>query len=88
MKFFFIRATMVNGMNDARRRSAHARFTKYLLFVNRMGPRDPNITRSAAKFPNNARMKIEKENTTINHSPSLVLPAEFVIDEDERFLNG
>ena len=81
MKFFFIRATMVKGMKEARKRSAQARLTKYLLFVNRIGPREPNITRRAAKLPNTARRKITNEKPMINHSLSVI----FHDDEDDRF---
>lgn len=70
MKFFFIRAIIVNGIKDARNKSAHAKLTKYLLFVKRIGPREPNMTINAALFPKTARRKINDEIPVINHSIS------------------
>ena len=52
---------MVNGIKHARNKSAQARFAKYLLLVNRIGPLQPNITINAAVFPINARRKIIDE---------------------------
>lgn len=72
MKFRFIRAMIVNGMKHARRRSAHAKFIKYRLFVNRMGPREPNMTMSAAVLPINATRKITMVSPLITHSASLM----------------
>ena len=70
MKFFFIRAIIVNGIKDARNKSAHAKLTKYLLFVKRIGPREPNMTINAALFPKTARRNIIDDIIVINHSRS------------------
>ncbi len=72
IKFFFIRAIIVNGIKHARNKSAHAKLTKYLLFVNRIGPREPNITTSAAVFPSKARIKIINEIIFKAHSSSVL----------------
>lgn len=72
MKFLLIRARIVKGMKHARSRSAHAKLTRYLLFVNRMGPREPNMTTSAAVLPRRARTKITSERPVMIHSPSLL----------------
>lgn len=89
MKFFFIRAIIVNGIKDARNKSAHAKLTKYLLFVNRIGPREPNITTNAATFPNIARIKIIIDKILIIHSIS-VLFEEFIdeIFDEFRMVNN
>jgi hypothetical protein len=72
IKFRFILAIIVKGIKHARNKSAHAKLTKYLLFVNLIGPRDPNITRSAAVFPSKASTKIINDILFITHSPSLI----------------
>ncbi len=72
IKFRFIRAIIVNGIKHARNKSAHAKLTKYLLFVNRIGPREPNITTSAAVFPSKARIHINNDILFNIHSPSLL----------------
>jgi hypothetical protein len=72
IKFRFILAIIVKGIKDARSKSAHAKLTKYLLFVNRIGPLDPNITISAAILPSKARTKIINDILFIIHSPSLI----------------
>jgi len=94
IKFRFILAIIVNGIKHARNKSAHAKLTKYLLFVNLIGPREPNITRSAAIFPSRARIKIINDILLIIHSPSFLFE-KFVkfeedidrIDEEFRFAN-
>ena len=81
-KFRLTLAIIVNGIKHARNKSAHAKLTKYLLFVNLIGPRDPNITKSAAVFPSTARTKIINDILLIIHSPSLIFEEreEFVKD--------
>jgi len=68
IKFRFIRAKIVNGIKHARSKSAHAKLTKYLLFVKRIGPREPNITINAAVLPRNARENIINDILFVNHS--------------------
>jgi hypothetical protein len=72
IKFRFILAIIVNGIKHARNKSAHAKLTKYLLFVNRIDPREPNITTNAAVFPSKARINIINEILFKIHSPSLL----------------
>ena len=72
MKFFFIRAIIVKGIKHARNKSAHAKLAKYLLFVNRTGPLEPNITISAAVLPINAKINIIDETVIVIHSASLI----------------
>jgi hypothetical protein len=64
---------IVNGIKQARNRSAHAKLAKYLLFVNRIGPLEPNITISAAVFPMNAKTNIINDTLMVIHSASLIL---------------
>ena len=73
IKFFFIRAIIVNGIKHARNKSAQAKLARYLLFVNRIGPRDPNITTNAAVFPMNARKNINNDMIFVTHSASVIL---------------
>ena len=80
MKFRFILAIIVKGIKHARSKSAHAKLTKYLLFVNRIGPREPNMTTSAAVLPRRARTKITSERPVMIDSPSLLCGD----DEDEE----
>ena len=72
MKLRFIRAVMVNGMQQVRRRSAQARLAKYRLFVKRTGPREVNITIKAAELPRKASVKISKDTLFVTHSASLI----------------
>lgn len=72
MKFLFILAMIVNGIKQARNKSAHAKLAKYVLLVKRIGPREPNITISAAVFPINARTNIINEILFVIHSASLI----------------
>lgn len=74
---------MVKGIKHARKRSAQARLTKYLLFVNRIGPREPNITNKAAKFPINDKRNIIEDKILINNSPSMCRN----IDEEEETID-
>lgn len=71
MKFLFIRAIIVKGMTHARKRSAQAKFAKYLLLVKRIGPREANITISAAVLPSKAKKKIRHEIPFVIHAASL-----------------
>jgi hypothetical protein len=73
IKFFFIRAIIVNGIKHARNKSAQAKLARYLLFVNRIEPLDPNITTNAAVFPTNARMNINNDIIFVIHSASIIL---------------
>jgi len=72
IKFLFILAIIVKGIKHARNKSAHAKLAKYLLFVNRIGPLEPNITISAAVFPINARINIINDTPFVIHSASLI----------------
>lgn len=84
-KFRLTLAIIVNGIKHARNKSAHAKLTKYLLFVNLIGPRDPNITISAAVFPSTANTNINNDILFIIHSPSLMFDGreKFKDDTDE-----
>jgi hypothetical protein len=82
IKVFFILAIIVKGIKHARNKSAHAKLTKYLLFVNRICPREPNITTSAAAFPSKARIKIINDILFIIHSPSLLFKIFVKFGED------
>jgi len=84
IKFRFILAIIVNGIKHARNKSAHAKLTKYLLFVNLIGPREPNITINAAVLPSKARIKINNDILLIIHSPTLLFDifVEFKVDRD------
>ncbi|CAF4720657.1 unnamed protein product, partial [Rotaria sp. Silwood2] len=87
-KFRLTLAIIVNGIKQARNKSAHAKFTKYLLFVNLIGPREPNITKSAAVFPSTARTKIINDILFIIHSPSLIFEEREEFNEDiDKFNN-
>lgn len=81
-KFRLTLAIIVNGIKHALNKSAHAKLTKYLLFVNRTGPREPNITKSAAVLPKTARTKIINEILFIIHSPSLILEERETFEEN------
>ncbi len=82
IKFRFILAIIVNGIKHARNKSAHAKLTKYLLFVNLIGPREPNITTNAAVLPSKARTKIINDILLRIHSSSVLFDkfVEFKVD--------
>ena len=86
MKFRCMRAIIVKGIKHARSKSAHAKFIRYLLFVNRIGPREPNMTTSAAVLPRRARTKITSERPVMIHSPSLLCDEWEELNDVEREL--
>ena len=67
-------------MKIERNKSAKAKLTKYLLFVNRIEPRDPNITTRAAKFPSNENIKIINERKLIIQSLDGILVVVNIVD--------
>ena len=73
MKLRFILATIVNGMKHARKRSAIAKFAKYLSLVSRTGPREANITDKAATLPIKATVKMSDEMPLMIHSALLTM---------------